>query len=130
MTSLTPSASDCEGARQLAHLLQTTDGFRMAIPETIKTAVLDLLQEISDGHSIAIVSADKQLTPQQAADYLNVSRTFFMRAIHNKSIASIRVGTHYRVKLSDVLSFKEQKEKQKRLIGELIAEAEELQLGY
>lgn len=73
---------------------------------------------------------DEELTPQQAAGLLKVSRAHFMRAIQQKSIPYRRVGAHYRVRLQDVLRYREEYEERGKALDELVAQAQELNMGY
>jgi excisionase family DNA binding protein len=49
----------------------------------------------------------RTLTTQQAADLLGITRVTFVKLLEEKKIPFERIGTHRRVKLSDVLTFRE-----------------------
>jgi excisionase family DNA binding protein len=132
--TITPSPTDCEGARLLARALEAhsagqTD-WDANLSDNLRMAVVQLLSEMGKGNSVAIVAIEQELTPQQAADLLKISRTLLMRAIKNNSIPYKKVGSHYRLLLTDVLAHKKRKEEQRSILRELIEEAQELNMGY
>ena len=91
--------------------------------------LLERVVEILDrGDGVAIVSVGKDLTTQQAADILNVSRQYLVRLIEDGRISCTTTGKHRRLKLTDVLSFKSRRDKQRRaLLKELTAIGEEIE---
>ena len=100
------------------------------ITDSLRTALLHLLMEIGKGHAVTILSSDAELTPQQAADLIQVSRPHFMRAIQQSAIPYRKVGAHYRVRLQDVLAYQTERDRRRQILKELIAESQELNLGY
>lgn len=74
---------------------------------------------------------DEELTTQQAADILNVSRPFLNKVLDLGDISYHKVGRNRRVKLSDVLAYKKQQEcRSKDTLQELADEAQEFNMGY
>jgi excisionase family DNA binding protein len=74
---------------------------------------------------------DEELTTQQAAEILNVSRPFLNKILDLGDINHRKVGGNRRVKFSDVLAYKKQQElRSKDALQELADEAQELNMGY
>ena len=72
-----------------------------------------------------------EITTQQAADLLLVSRPFLIKILENGEIPFRRVGKHRRIRLVDVVSYKDKIDaKRLETLEKLSADAQELNLGY
>lgn len=101
------------------------------IPASMYRLIQDLLVNLAQGNAITILPTHAELTTQQAADILNVSRPFVIQLIETNQIACRMVGTHRRVLFKDVLDFKiRNKQARIKILDELVAEAQELGMGY
>jgi len=140
-TTLIPTFEEAALARKSTHALDgvslmgggrihlETDGQAVELPTNLLNLLRDALASMAKGQSIRLISLEEEVTPQEAAALLKVSRPFAARLFDQGIIPSRRVGTHRRALASDVMSYRE-KEKAARLetLDELTAEAQRLGL--
>ena len=132
-----------ESSRRLAPLLAAQGALRirvvpeggeeapLEIPTSALRLLLDVLTEMADGNAVTLIPVHAELTSQQAADLLNVSRPFVVGLMDRGEIPHRKVGKHRRILLGDLLAYKEKSEKrQRKALEELAAEAQELDMGY
>ena len=102
-------------------------GEMIAIPASVFYVLERVVEVLARGDSITVVPIGKELTTQQAADLLNVSRQYLVRLLDDKRIAFRKTGKHRRLRIEDVLAFKEQRDKDRRAgLRELSRLTEEL----
>ncbi len=101
------------------------------LPMSAVRALADVLQQLAQGNAVTLLSSEAELTTQQAAGLLNVSRPFLVRLLDEGQIPSRKVGTHRRVRARDVQVWKERTDRARlRALAELQAQAQELNMGY
>ena len=69
----------------------------ISLPQNIFKTVIDLLIQIGNGNAVQIVPIQAELTTQQAADLLNVSRPHLIKLLNQGDIKFRMVGTHRKV---------------------------------
>ncbi len=89
-------------------LIDRDTGAELPLTEQIVTVLRQAFRDLARSKAIAILPVDDELTPNQAADLLNVSRGFVMQRIEDGVLAAHRVGTHHRIRLADLLAYKQQ----------------------
>lgn len=88
-----------------------------------------ILRTISEGQSVSIIAGASEVTTQVAAEMLGCSRPYFVQLLEDGKIAFTKVGRHRRIKIDDVLIYKEQmKVSRKSVLLEIIKSDEELGL--
>lgn len=107
------------------------DGEKMEIPAQVADVLFMALSAMGDGREVEIVPSRDELTTQQAAELLNVSRPHVVSLLEKGSIPFRKVGTHRRVLASDVMEYKKMIDGQReKALDELAAQAQHLDLGY
>ncbi len=104
-------------------------------PITFPFSAIQLLQKIltqmAQGNAITLIPIHANLTTQQAADLLNVSRPFLVKLLEKGKIPFEKIGTHRRIRAKDLLEYKAKlEEEKKQALDELIKQAQELDMGY
>lgn len=101
------------------------------LPGHILQILLDVLSEMSKGNAISLIPHHQEISTQEAANLLNVSRPFLVGLLENGEIPFRKVGAHRRVKLTDVLEYKDQSDaKRLQALNELTALSQEEGMGY
>ncbi|TVP43046.1 MAG: helix-turn-helix domain-containing protein, partial [Gemmatimonadales bacterium] len=86
----------------------------VTVPEPVTEIVLKALDEVAHGRAVEINTVEEELTTQQAAGMLNVSRPFLIKLLSEGVMPFRMVGSHRRVKRDDVVSFKERQDQASR----------------
>ena len=130
--SLAPLLRKKKGASQLITVVAQSDReTRVTVPRAAFELFVRILGEMANGNAVAIVPVHAELTTQQAADLLNVSRPFMVKLLEEQRIPCRMVGTRRRVRFEDLVRYKQQDEGERQtLVDELTAEAQRLGLDY
>lgn len=117
------------GTRVTLHLTDLADG--IPVPESAVEMLQQILIEIAKGNPVSIIPGSAELTTQQAADMLNVSRPYLIELLEKNAIPHRKVGTHRRIRFEDLKAYKDQIDADRqKVLAELTAQAQELGMGY
>src|SRR5271157_6410214 len=106
-------------------------GADIILPASVLRLLKDILAEMAQGHAVALLPVQAELTTQQAAHLLNVSRPYLIRLLEDRKIPFRLVGQHRRVRFDDLLAYqRKDDEDRRRIADELTADAQELGMGY
>ncbi len=139
-----PSESSIEKAKSFGRVLarkidpgstvtiQTAgDEESIEVPKQVFDVLLKILAIMSEGKAFSLMPMDKELTTQQAADILSVSRPYLNKILDLGDIPHRKVGRNRRVKFSDLIEYKKKQENtSKAALQSLADEAQELNMGY
>jgi excisionase family DNA binding protein len=104
-----------------AYRLSGPRGESFTIPPTVFELLRTMVDILAAGDAVTIVPVGRELTTQRAADILNVSRQYLVRLLDEGQLPYTRTGTHRRLKIEDVLAFKERRDRERAAgLGELI----------
>lgn len=91
----------------------------------------DILNELALGNTVRVVPIHAELTTQEGADMLNVSRPHLVKLLDEGQIPHTKTGSHRRIKFTDIMAYKADRDKVSReAMHELAEQAQELDMGY
>ena len=143
--TVAPSAADAQLARESSRLLAThklgrkssvrirllDDGDELAVPTSAVRLLLQLLIEMSQGNAVTLIPTHAELTTQQAADLLRVSRPYLVKLLDEGKMPCRAVGKYRRVRFDDLMAYKRRDDQARaKVLDELTAEGQKLGIGY
>lgn len=138
---MVPSARDAELALEASRTLAAKaeselkvhldDGKELVLPKAATRLLQYLLTEMSQGNAVTIIPLHAELSTQEAADFLNVSRPYLIALLERNELPFHKVGTHRRVKFSDLREFQLRKERERKsAMQELADQAQKEGMDY
>ena len=106
LEKLTPEAKTCQ--------LVSGSGKAIDIPEPVFSLLQQMVQELLQGNSVTVVPIHKELTTQEAADILNVSRQYLVELLNAEAIPYSKVGSHRRIRFGDLMDYKASRDTKRR----------------
>jgi excisionase family DNA binding protein len=136
-----PSDQEALLAREATRVLEghPTDGERLRLqvsaggkevttldlPSAAAGPLLEILKAMGEGRPVAVHAADAELTTQQAADLLNVSRPYLVGLIDSGALPVRMVGNQRRLPLKDVLVYKRDTQAKRRAALDELAKSDQ-----
>ncbi len=125
LSRLLANSPDSQRAR--IHL----DDMDLILPRQAIYLLRDLLAEMAKGNAVTIVPTQAELTTQQAANILNVSRPHLVKLLEDGEIPFTKIGTHRRVRYQEIIDYKQTRDQESHnKLDELTAQAQEHNMGY
>ncbi len=107
------------------------DSEDLILPGYAINLLLTMLTEMSKGNAITVMPIHAELSTQETAELLNVSRPHLVDLLEQGKIPFRKVGTHRRVLAKDVFDYKQRiDEARLKALDDLAAQAQELGMGY
>ena len=120
-----------KGSKLRLELKGSSGTEELVLPPSAIRLLMRILSELGQGNGVTLTPLRAELTTQQAADLLNVSRPHLVKLLDEGSIPSRKVGTHRRVRLEDLLDYKREfQDKRHAALDELAALSQDLDMGY
>jgi excisionase family DNA binding protein len=143
--TVAPSEDDVRLAKQSSRSLSAFTGHRitciiksegtkqveMELPATVVSLLESMLTQMAQGNAVVLMPVNAQLTTQQAADILGISRPFLVAEMTNGKLSYQKIGTHRRIAFADLMQYRQKmSEESNAAMDTLVTEAQELNLGY
>ena len=107
------------------------NGDSLKIPKRAVLLLFEILDNMAQGKSFTLIPSDSEISTQQAADMLNVSRPHLVKLLEKGIITFKKVGTHRRIELKHLIEYQQKsKENRDNKLDFLVKQAQELNLGY
>lgn len=113
-----------EKLREAEAKLVGPDGKTEILPNNVYSFLLRLLADLKAGHSVTILQSMHRLTTVQAAKVLGVSRQYLIQLLEKGEVPYTKIGTHRRVLVRDVLSYKAKRDLERRTALDDLAKRE------
>ena len=108
---------------------QTGAQVEATVPGAVVRLLADALTQMAEGKAVTLMSLEAELSTQQAAERLGVSRPFFVKLLEQGEIPYRKVGEQRRVRGNDLAAYMETyRHRAHRALDDLAAEAQRLNL--
>ncbi|HBN8359255.1 TPA: helix-turn-helix domain-containing protein [Pseudomonas aeruginosa] len=131
LNALAPLLSARTEIQQVTLIGEGGERVSLRVPTSALRLLGQTLGEIAVGHAVRAVPVRAELTSQEAADLLDVSRPYLIKLLDQGEMPHTKAGRHRRVKLTDLLSYKERRDAANYAALEAVAaQAQKLGIGY
>ncbi len=100
-------------AAQGKAVLRSPSGHELPLPHSVYRVLEQVVHEMARGNAVRVLPVKAELSTQQAADLLNVSRPHLVKLLERGEIPYHRAGSHRRVVLEDLLVYKERHDRER-----------------
>lgn len=115
--------------RTQATKLVVANGVEITLPESVQRLIQEGVQSLAQGHAVSLMPLDQELTTNEAAELLGVSRPYLVKLLEKGAIPFSMTGSHRRVSLQHLIVYKERRDSERRqALNELTQMSEDLGL--
>ncbi|MFP2926731.1 helix-turn-helix domain-containing protein [Pyxidicoccus sp. 3LG] len=107
------TATDARSARRQAPLLVLPNGEQVELPEEAAALLRDLFAALADGEAVSVVPLHRELSTQEAADLLNISRQGLVNLLEAGKLPFHKHNKHRRIRAADLLRYKRQRDEER-----------------
>lgn len=111
--SISGVARSLQGQAEKPFVLVCPDGSKVTLPDPLVQVLLTAAQAMTRKNGITLVVRSSWLTTQEAADLMGYSRQVIVDLVKKNKLKASKLGTHRRIKLSDLLDYMEMEDKQR-----------------
>lgn len=86
----------------------------LVLPRPTVTLFAQILAQLAEGRGVSVIPSEAELTTQQAADLLGVSRPYMIRLLDEEQIPHRKVGRHRRVPLAEIMAYQRRDDETRR----------------
>lgn len=86
----------------------------------LTTLLVRQMSALSRGIDIASLESDAELTPNQAAEILRMSRPFLLKFLDSGELPSHSVGSHRRIRMSDLTEFAQRRDAARATVADAL----------
>jgi excisionase family DNA binding protein len=129
---LAPFAASKARTQRIQLIDEQNQMHQIEVPTSALRLLADVLGALADGNAVKVVPIHAELTTQEAADMLNVSRPHLVKLlVEQRVLAYHMTGKHRRVRFADLLRYKAERDRvSEQAMKELAEQAQELGMGY
>ncbi len=97
-----------------------SDGEEIPLPESLSALLGQIVSQLTHGNAVRVASIHEELTTQEAADILNVSRPYLIKLLEEGTIPFVKTGTHRRIRFNELMEYKRYRDVERtRAINEI-----------
>lgn len=101
------------------------------LPTSAVRLLVDILAELAEGNAVKVIPVHAEVTTQEAADLLNVSRPHVVKLLEAGELPFHKTGKHRRIRFADLMAYKAKREaRSEAAMAELARQAQDLGMGY
>jgi excisionase family DNA binding protein len=105
------------------------DGKEIVLSDSILRLISEALSSAAAGKKLRLVEEDEEVSPEKAAEFLQVSRPYLVRLLDGGEIPFHYVGTHRRITMSDLIEYKRKRKiRSKEALQKMVEVSEEMGL--
>ena len=90
--------------------LIASNGAEFLLPSTVLALLGQVIGALAEGQVVSLVPLHKELTTQEAADLLNMSRPYFIKLLDQGALPYSKLSSHRRVRFADLMAYKSRRD--------------------